>query len=72
MATQYFKDSGVKTEICEKIYHLLDQFIEVAITFRNCLEVLYEKIGILRSRLEDIRNKIELSGLRKQLQNRMY
>jgi hypothetical protein len=89
MATQYFKDSGVKTEICEKIYHLLDHFIELAsdpiigdegaITFSNRLEVFYEKpnglmakLEYLRSRLEDIRNKVEFSGLRKQLQDRMY
>jgi hypothetical protein len=86
MATQYFKDSGVKTEIREKIYHILDQFIEVAsdpiigdeaaITFSNCLEVFYEKphekLEYLRSKLEDIRNKVEFSGLRKQLQDRMF
>ncbi len=57
MATQYFKDSGVKTEICGNIYHILDHFIrlpsdpiigdEGVITFRN----LIRKLEYLRPRL---------------------
>lgn len=86
LATQFFKDSGLKKEVKEKLYKSLDMIIEnspdplvgdeAAITFSQCLEIFYEKpqekLEYLLSRFEDLKNNVEVVGLKKQLQDRMF
>jgi hypothetical protein len=86
LATQFFKDSGLKKETKEKLYKSLDLIMEsstdpligdeAAVTFSQCLEIFYEKpqekLEYLLSRLEDLKNNVEVQGLKKQLQDRMF